>query len=81
MERQNDLLYCHVCGERLIGGGVGFSPFELSCTVCQTAYHLFQDHAAYVTPEFVAHGEPPVILPIALLQDPAHVRHIIAVRH
>ena len=69
-------LYCHVCGETLVGGGVGHSPYELSCDVCQTAYHVQGELATYVTPTFVEHGEPPVELTLDHLRQPGHIRHV-----
>jgi hypothetical protein len=68
-------LFCLVCGGALQGGGVGFSPYEFACPSCQTAYHVEGEEARYVTPTFVERGETPVVVPLAHLREPGHVRH------
>lgn len=68
-------LTCHVCGQALAEGQVGFSPFEYACPNCQTAYHVEGERVRCIAPGFVEHHATPLVLTLADLRRTNIVRH------
>ncbi len=73
--RAAETLYCHVCGEPLSHGEVGYSPYELACGVCLAGFHVEGELVTYVLATWIEHHEAPAVVPLATLRDGSRARH------